>query len=233
MTDSTLKEKLFTLLAKLGKFAIGFLVLLGLTVFLGAAIPRNRASVAAEQGVRIWVLAGSIHTDLIVPARHQAWDWTDLVSRDDVRLADPSLDHLALGWGDRTFYLETRTWGDVKLGNVASAFVGLDETAMHVEWFPGGWQTSPTCRSLVLTEEQYGRLCRFMKASFRLDREGRAQRIDAPGYREADAFYEANGRYSVYRTCNTWTGEALAYAGVKVGVWTPTPWSVLYHLPSP
>lgn len=211
------------------------LLLLGiaLALLLGASVSRNRDFVSAEEGVRIWILAGSIHTDLIIPARNEICDWTRVVRRDDVRLADSSLDHLALGWGDRTFYLETRTWDDVKIRSVVSAFLGLDSTAMHVEWFPGGRKTSSDCRSVVLTAQQYERLCSFIKASFQLDEQGRARRIDAPGYRDADAFYEATGRYSAYRTCNTWTGQALAAAGVRVGVWTPTPWGVLRQLPPP
>lgn len=233
MTENPLRDKILRLTVRSLKASGAVLLILTLALLAGALIPRNRGFVSPSEGVRIWVLAGSIHTDLIVPVRNELFDWSDLVSRDDVRLDDPSLDHLGIGWGNRTFYLETRTWGQVKAQNVAAAFFGLGTSAMHVEWFPGGWETSSNCRSLVLSGPQYARLCSFMKESFVLDARGRARRIEAPGYGDSDAFYEANGRYSAYRTCNTWTGDALAYAGVRVGLWTPTPGGVLRQLPPP
>ena len=51
-----------------------------------------------------------------------------------------------------------------------------------------------------------------------------------PGYDVYDAFYEANGRYSATHTCNSWTGNALAAAGVRMGWWTPFPWTVTWWL---
>ena len=48
------------------------------------------------------------------------------------------------------------------------------------------------------------------------------------GYFGYDAFYEGTGRYSAVRTCNSWTGAALAAAGIRVGAWTPFPVTVLW-----
>ncbi|MEJ8631383.1 DUF2459 domain-containing protein [Sphingomonas sp. I4] len=38
------------------------------------------------------------------------------------------------------------------------------------------------------------------------------------------------GRYSAAHTCNNWTGNALAAAGVRMGWWTPFPWTVMRWL---
>jgi hypothetical protein len=43
-------------------------------------------------------------------------------------------------------------------------------------------------------------------------------------------FYEANGPYSAFYTCNSWTGEALRAAGVKTGLWTPLSQSVMWRV---
>lgn len=218
------------------KALLVFLALLALyfgAAVVGAVWPRNSQFVSATQGVTIWVLAGPIHTDVIVPVKNEVFDWTTLVDANDVKTPDPALDHLAIGWGDRKFYLETKTWSDVKVRNVLSAFCGLDATAMHVQWVSGNPQQDARCRSLVLTPEQYRALCDFMLASFHRDAASRAVRIDAPGYFDSDAFYEAEGRYSALRTCNTWTGNALATGGVRVGRWTPTTWGVMWQLPEP
>jgi hypothetical protein len=39
-------------------------------------------------------------------------------------------------------------------------------------------------------------------------------------------FYEANSHFSIFRTCNVWIAEVLRGAGVPMGIWTPTPYSV-------
>ncbi|MDK7354048.1 DUF2459 domain-containing protein, partial [Rothia aeria] len=38
-------------------------------------------------------------------------------------------------------------------------------------------------------------------------------------YGEDDAFYEANGKYSIFYTCNTWTNNVLKKAGLKASFW--------------
>lgn len=221
-------------LAGRGLLALGVALLLyfGLA-FLGACWPRNRDFVSAPEGIPIWVVAGPIHTDVVVPVKTAVFDWGTLVDAEAIKTPSPALDHLAIGWGDRKFYLETPTWQDVKVRNVLSAFCGLDATAMHVEWRDRPLRASPNCRALILTPAQYTQLCTFVSSSFRRDASGRGMRIDAPGYGASDAFYEAEGRYSALRTCNTWTGDALAFGGVRVGVWTPTSWGVLWQLPQP
>lgn len=213
-------------------FVLALLLYFGLAL-VGACWPRNAAFVSASEGIPIRVIAGPIHTDVVVPVKTRIFDWSTLLDSQAVNAPDPALDHLAIGWGDRKFYLETPTWRDVKLRNVASAFCGLDATAMHVEWCAEPFPEGPNCRALTLTPDQYAQLCAYMSSSFRRDDSGRGVRIEAPGYRDTDAFYEAEGRYSAIRTCNTWTGDALASGGVRVGAWTPTTWGVLWQLPGP
>ena len=82
-----------------------------------------------------------------------------------------------------------------------------------------------------LTPEQYARLCDHMSASFKRDDQQRSLVIDHEGYTDTDAFYEANGRYTAFRTCNVWSGQALAAGGVRVGYWTPMKWGILWQLP--
>ena len=218
---------------RLGWLAVGLLLLYLSAALLGAIIPKNRNFVSAPSGVKIWVLCSDIHSDIIVPVKNDLFDWTTLVARGDAAEVDENHDLLAIGWGDRRFYLETPTWSDVKVANVFSAFCGLGQTAMHVDWIKGTPQAGPQCRSLTLTPHQYTDLCHFISASFTRGAEQRSIHIDAPGYSKTDAFYEAVGSYSALQTCNTWTGQALSIGGVRVGSWTPMKWGVLWQLPSP
>ena len=41
------------------------------------------------------------------------------------------------------------------------------------------------------------------------------------GYTSNDIFYEANGSYSIFKTCNTWSNSILKNSGVKSLLWTP------------
>ena len=52
-----------------------------------------------------------------------------------------------------------------------------------------------------------------------------------PGYGVRDAFFLANGRYTIIDTCNQWTGQALRAGGAPVAPWTPFSFLVLWNLP--
>ena len=89
---------------------------------------------------------------------------------------------------------------------------------MHVEYVP-----SPgyALREIRLRPAEYRRLWAAVRADLELDRRGRAQRIDHPGYGPSDAFYRATGKASALRTCNSWAAGRLRLAGVKTSLWPP------------
>ncbi|WP_037492610.1 TIGR02117 family protein [Sphingomonas sp. PAMC 26605] len=202
--------------------AMLLLVAYGAAGMAGGAMPRNVGWAQPSDGVRILVESNGVHTDLVLPKLAAGVDWRDLLPGDD--LADPryaGFDHVAIGWGERTFYLETPTWADVRPLTVLRAAVGSDRTVLHVEHvaMPAA---ADDARTVVLRPEEYRRLAAFVRASFA----GR-QAWHRTGYGRNDAFYQARGRYSAIETCNAWTGDALRAAGVRIGAWTPFPVTVL------
>ena len=180
---------------------------------LGGAIPRNADWREAERGVTIWVATNGVHTGVILPTRTAEHDWSQLVQAGHI--ADPRYAgrYLWLGWGDREFYLNTPTWSDVSPGTVISAAIGSDRTLVHVDHLIEPYSDA---RPIRLSPEQYRRLVAAIRASFDL-RDTRPIR----GYDVADVFYPARGHYDGLRTCNWWTGQMLAEAGVRIGAWTP------------
>ena len=46
------------------------------------------------------------------------------------------------------------------------------------------------------------------------------QQIVCKPYGKSDKFYEANGTYNLFYTCNTWTNNSLKSAGLKACAWT-------------
>jgi uncharacterized protein (TIGR02117 family) len=199
---------------------VALIVAYGAAGLIGGSIPANARWRPPATGVTIFVETNGVHTDLVVPVAAAGIDWRDLVRPEDI--ADPryaGYDHLAFGWGEARFYLETPTWADVRPGTVLRAALGSDRTLVHVEHIPAP-EIGPEARRIVLRPEEYRRLAAFIRASFAPARPDARPNI-FHGYGDYDAFYSGTGRYDAVMTCNAWTGAALRAAGVRVGLWTP------------
>jgi hypothetical protein len=70
-----------------------------------------------------------------------------------------------------------------------------------------------------------------IKNSFLLDAAGNKIKISY-GYDNTDSFYEAKGSYSILRTCNDWTAEALQKADVNTPLWSTLSAAIMFHLNS-
>jgi uncharacterized protein (TIGR02117 family) len=201
---------------------LGAYPLAGLT---GGAIPRNAGWRMAAQGVTIYVESNGVHVGLIVPKVASGVDLRPVFPPRDI--ADrryAAHDHLAIGWGERDFFLDTPTWADVSPRTIIAAATGSDRTLLHVEHIAAP-SVGPDVRSVVLRPEEYRRLAAYIRAT--LSDDGARY----PGYAGYDVFYAARGRYHAYQTCNAWAGDALRFAGVRVGAWTPFPITVLWWFP--
>jgi uncharacterized protein (TIGR02117 family) len=188
---------------------------------VGGSIPANPGWAPPARGVRILVEDNGVHTGLVLPVRAAGIDWSQDFPAGDI--ADPRYARfgwVAVGWGDRAFYVETPTWSDLNVLTVLRAATGSARTVLHVEHVDEPRVASDT-RAIVLSEEQYRRLVAYIRASRGPD--GKV----AGGYDVNDVFYDGRGSYSAVRTCNEWTGGALRAAGVRVGVWTPFPIDVM------
>lgn len=186
-----------------------------------STIPRNRDwQPPPAGGVTILIEDNGVHTGIVMPKVAAGVDWRgDFPTAD---LPDPRFaanDHVAVGWGERNFFLGTPTWADVRPATVLHAAFGSDETLLHVEHIPRP-QVSKDVRAVVLRPAEYRRLAAAIRAS-------RADGAAIRGYAGYDAFYPASGRYNAIRTCNAWTGDRLADAGVQIGWWTPFSASVM------
>ncbi len=182
-------------------------------------------------GIEVGVLSNGVHTDVVLPVRAAGVDWAEFLALDELHGPHSGFQWVAMGWGDRRFYLETPTFADLKASTAIAAVSGVGSTALHATWLYRGPYSGENARSFVLTEAQYVALCDYVRASFALDSAQRPRRIEHPGYSTSDHFYEAVGSYSAIRTCNEWTGAGLRRIGVRIGAWTPFAGDVLRHLP--
>jgi uncharacterized protein (TIGR02117 family) len=201
--------------------------------FLGA-VPVNAGweETAAEEpgAVTIFIRTNGVHTWIVMPKLAGSVDWRPYSLAE--HLADPrygASSHIAVGYGNREFYLNTPTWADLTLPRAIGAFSGGGRSLLHVEHVhdpgPEEWQ-----RPIVLRGEEYARLADYVVRRFQLDAAGRTMPVLGRGYGPWDMFYEANGGYSLYLTCNEWTGRALRHAGVRTGLWTPLNESIMWRL---
>lgn len=201
----------------------------GCALLLGA-IPRNTDFVESENGIPVYVRTNGVHADLVVPTRYGAVDWSLDFPAAHMRALPATTDWIAFGWGDRGFMLNTPTWSDLDLKTAVVALSGLGDGAMHVEYIeiPAAYKS----RRIRISAVEYERLVAYIRASFVRDTDGRVRQIDAPGYFETDAFYEAGPTYTFWYTCNEWTRRALAAAGIRTAMWAPFDTAVFYHLPN-
>lgn len=187
---------------------------------IGGAIPQNRGWRPPTAGVTIWVEDNGIHTGLVLPKRAAGVDLARLFPARDLRDARyGGYDHVAIGWGDRAFYVGTPTWWDVRPLVVLRAAIGSDTTVFHVEHVPVP-RTGTDVRAIRLRPAEYHALIHAILST-------RAHGPATAGYAGHDAFYPAHDRYTALHTCNDWAGRTLAAAGVRVGWWTPFPSGVM------
>jgi uncharacterized protein (TIGR02117 family) len=133
----------------------------------------------------------------------------------------PGVEYLVIGWGGRSFYIETPTWGDIRPLPVLRALT-IDRSVLHVSVAGPIDRSHPAIRPLDITQEGRSRMIAAMRASFA--REG-AMPVVVPGaaYGTDDAFFEAEGAFNAFLGCNTWTAAVLRAGGIRTGWWTPLP----------
>ncbi len=219
---------------------IGY-IFLGLLLFLAAyfsgdfilsRIPASRSSMGyAKNGVTVYILSNGVHTDVVLPVRQDSMDWADVFPYGNTKGRDTVQYWVSIGWGDKGFYLNTPEWKDLKLKTALVAGLGIGETALHVTYYKQMLE-SQRCRKTMITRAQYSRLVSFILGSLETDKHGKPMLIETDAqYNDDDAFYEANGAYSLLFSCNTWTNNALKYANMPAGVWTVFDRGILRHYP--
>lgn len=212
--------------------ALAATILLYLAAALaGSLIPRNASWEEPSGGVLIFVRNNGIHVDLVLPASAAGLDLHRLVPPGHVGNPADARDWVAFGWGQREFYLETQRWSDLKVRNVARALFG-GPALMRVEHL-GLPQPSDRSRPLRLDDDAYRRLVAAIATGFKRGQDGSPMVLPGSGYGRSDIFYEAVGRYDVFNTSNQWAADALARAGVEVGIWTPFAQGLMRWFPEP
>lgn len=208
------------------------LILIPSSYFLLAAIgliPVNANFKETEQGVEIFVYSDSVHSEFVFPTKHRLKDWTENFGGDLYKPYHLDLPYVGFGFGDRKFFIETPTWSDFKIATASKAFFLPTEAALKVTYqltpAPG-----PNIRKIRISEAEYQSLIDYIENSIAGDQ---PKPIGNFSHGPNDRFFEANGTYHLFATCNAWVGRGMSQAGIKVGWFTPLPKSTFWYLEKP
>lgn len=199
---------------------IGFVLL-----YLASAYCLSRIATGKESNttsdVAIYIKTNGVHTDVVVPVKTPQLDWSREIAFSNTHIKDTAnAKYLAMGWGDKGFYLNTPTWADLKFSTAFKAAFALSTTAIHATFYDTLIEDS-ACKKIMISNQQYSRLIQYINASFKHDVNGHVQHIITnANYGRNDAFYEAVGSYNLFKTCNTWANTALKKCGQKACLWT-------------
>ena len=193
--------------------------------WVGSAIPRNADWTEPADGIEIMVGDNGVHTELVLPLVTPNKDWRGDFPVTDIPASDRPYTHVAVSWGEREVFLNTPTWADLRPGTAIGALIGGD-ALLHVAHYVRP-APSEDFRPLRLRPAEYARLVARVEAAVRPPE----RRIKHRGYADWDVFYDAPGRYTWRQTCNQWTSDTLAAAGVRAGWWTPFAGGVMKWVP--
>lgn len=211
-----------------------FLLLLAILVAyaaIGTVLSLITVNRSPQSGgdVTIYLETNGVHADITVPTKTELMDWGEIVRPEDTR-GKRLGNYLAFGWGSKDFYLNVPTWNDLTAKIAIQAVLGLNGTAIHTRY-----ENEPSedddCRKIQISAKQYEALVAYIRASAQKSENGSFNVIAGKHYGSSDAFYEANGRYSPFFTCNTWANSALKACGQKCCLWTPLQQPIFWKYP--
>jgi uncharacterized protein (TIGR02117 family) len=206
-------------------------VLFMLAGWIGSTIPRNAGWREPDQGITIMVETNGTHTGIVIPVVTSVKDWRATFPSAARMTPSGPVTHVAVGWGEREVFLDVATWGDLKAGTVLRILTSGGESVMRVSHYVRP-APSEYHRPLRLTPAQYADLVRRVEASLAPPGPN-GMRATFAGTAPEDVYYQARGRYTMVRTCNSWVGDTLGDAGVRIGWWTPFAGGVMKWIEEP
>lgn len=212
-------------------YFLGFIILYVISVFVFTYIPCNTDfEASSNRTIEIYIVSNGVHTDLLLPTDNTQFLDSCLLAYQNSNKNTPQ--YIAYGWGDKGFYLDTPTWADLKFSTAFKATTGLSNTAMHITLY----QNKPKVDTqnvfkIMINANQLEKLREYVATDFDVEN-NKLKYINCCWYYKdkRDAFYDAKGTYSLFKTCNVWTNNGLKYAGIKTAIWAPFSKCVTYHL---
>ncbi len=229
MKSDRIKKSLKWTLRKTLRGSLFFVIFILLYLSVGFLLSRISTTKenAKDQSVEIFVHSNGVHTDLVMPYCHPLKNWKEIFPGSLTRGKSSEYKWVAVGWGDKGFYLETPTWGDLTVRTAFKAAFGLSSAAIHATLHEE-MKESEIAKSIRISKKQYQLLVEYVEAHLQLNAFGKPVHIHTSAvYGDTDAFFESKGVYSMFHTCNTWANAGLKAARQKACWWTWNSSSIL------
>ncbi len=186
------------------------------SLLLSIITVNNNENIAADN--EVYLNTNGIHLGIIIPI-----ELMDSTLQKGLKFNSADK-YLSFGWGDKNFYLNTPTWGDLTVKNAFNATFLNSETLIHLTRYKSKQEDWV---KVELSEAQLKKLNEYILTYFKEDHNGDKIFLKGKGYTTYDDFYEAHGNYSCFKTCNSWVNSALKESDLKACYWTPFDFSVL------
>jgi uncharacterized protein (TIGR02117 family) len=193
-------------------------------------IPTNNSFLETEDGIEIFVVSNSVHADIVLPLKTSTHDLSEFFPEHHFPSSAGNPSHIAIGWGDTGFFLETPTWSDLKFSTAATALLWTSPTCMHVQLTDVNVYAQS--QSVKLSKTQFRQLVYFILASFQVNADGEFIQVKDAHFGQTDAFFQAKGSYHLFNTCNSWVGGGLRSAGVRAPMMSPLPGTPTWYFPN-
>ena len=181
--------------------------------------------------VKIYLMKSGVHTDFVLPVKNDIIDWTKSFPRENTGFKDSTTKLIAIGWGDKNFYMNTPEWADLTVKTAVSAMTGMGASAIHATYHYEILSDRPVIQ-LYLSTKQYRELVQYIQDQLVINKKGNTVYLPAQNKKVVsgnDAFYAANNRYSMILTCNSWINRGLKACHKRACLWTPFAGGIFYQ----
>jgi uncharacterized protein (TIGR02117 family) len=163
---------------------------------------------SVDETTNLYVTNLGWHTGIVLPREVMAAVFGDLLPETAM------YPWTEIGWGDRDFYMSS---GYSYVAGAQALFFSSG-SALHV----AGLDRPPEeffldAQLFIITIKRVGlrQLLDYIRSALTVDKNGSSNRLGASLYGKG-SFYEANGSFSLFHTCNSWTAAGLVEAGCKI-----------------
>jgi uncharacterized protein (TIGR02117 family) len=163
-----------------------------------------------RDGYKLIVLNHGYHSSIVVQREHLV-DFGGRVAQGWLR-DFPVAEWFELGWGDRGFYYEVASLSDVTFRTGASALFRPSKSVMHVATGQGDAATVFAGSGKLFFRLNSDAMQRTVRA---LEQGSQGREAIGEGLYLNSKFYEGNGSYHIFNTCNSWVSSVLRVAGIN------------------
>ncbi len=156
---------------------IGFILMIPITYLLVSLIltyiPVNNDNDITKNDHSIYLSSNGVHLEIIIPKKN-----LNPLILDGLKFEDQE-QFFSFGWGDRIFYVETPTWGDLTFVNGFRALFVNTSTLIHVTRYS---KTQKDWAEIKISSVQLEKMNSYISKTFQLDSYGNKVLLPGLGY---------------------------------------------------